>query len=105
SLVKPEHDSGRTTVTIASREPGLNIGFKNDGDGPVVRYVVLHEADSIRIADMERAYLAVLEDAGIRIPFEIVKIAPDTFTRNDRFLFPPIKGRFSVGRSSQTTSV
>src|SRR5690606_7791968 len=35
SFVNPEHDSGRATVTIASRGPGPNIGLKNDGEGSV----------------------------------------------------------------------
>lgn len=86
SIKHPGSDSGHTTIAFSNRTPDADWGS----------FVVLPQADSVRMSEIARAYRIELEAAGIRIPFDIVQITPDTVSGKGRFLFPmngePIRG-------------
>src|SRR5690606_20177349 len=86
SIKHPGSDSGHITIAFSNRTPDADWGS----------FVVLPQADSVRMSEITRAYRIQLEAAGIRIPFDLVQITPDTVSGKDRFLFPmngePIRG-------------
>ncbi|QEC51656.1 signal transduction histidine kinase [Anseongella ginsenosidimutans] len=96
SVLNTVPDSATISIIVSSAKRRGNAAFArlpedrvSDYKDSVTSYFILREADSLRIRDIEKEYRAVLDEAGIYIPFKVIKTPFDTLMSDTKALFPP----------------
>lgn len=95
SVLNSAADSSRIAVMTPPKERKVDAVFSELREEQVTRYFVLREADSLRLGTIKREYGQALAEAGISIPFHVLKAPFDTAMNRRVPRFPALKSKFS----------